>query len=270
MTNLVLLLSSAFLLVGAMPSALTQVRGPLADENRPAGELVDLLWSSDHAQRRAAKRRLLKVGPDAIPVLLSLLEDIRANPRKRRFATGREGEAHQALDRYQDYPPEDLYDLEITGRLKDDTAELLGQLHAVDAVPILIELMRRQVAADWPRGLDRVMRSLAQIGPPAVPALMQEIENAPSKAHSVVLRDENSSSESGDRDEENNQWDVSREVAIIRIRAVLVLGEIGDERALPAIERLLHPTSGPIPLEVESAYVTHAIERIWEKLRSRH
>jgi HEAT repeat protein len=268
----ILLLTSAFPTLGTTPSTLTQAPAPVAGQDQAARELVDLLWSSDQAQRRAAERQLLKLGAAAIPPLISLLQDIYTYPRKARFPIGREDEARQALGHYQDYPPEDLYDLEITGRLRDDAAGLLGQFHAVEAVPILIAVLHRQVEASFPRGLNRVMRSLAQIGAPAVPALIEEIENAVSKAPSLVFRDDDTPSESGGRrsfDEKNNQWDGSREVAIIRIRAALILGEIGDERALPVLEGLLHQTSKPLPLEIESAWVAHAIDRIREKSRSR-
>jgi HEAT repeat protein len=246
----ILVITSAFPTLRTTPSTLTQVRAPAGGEDKEANELVDLLWSSDHAHRRTAKRQLLKLGAAAIPPLLSLLQDINTYPRKARLPIGREVEARQALDHYQDYPPEDLYNLEITGRLRDDAAALLGQLHAVEAVPILIAVLDRQVEASFPRGLNTVMRSLAQIGPPAVPALIEEIENAASKAPSLVFRDQGDLSESGDRrrfDEKNNQWDGRREVAIIRIRAALTLGEIGDARALPALEKLLHRTNEPLP-----------------------
>jgi len=271
-TLVILLLTSACLTLGAMPTAPTQVRAPVTGEDHAAGELVDLLWSPDHAQRGAAERQLVKLGAAAIPPLLSLLQDIYTDPRKARFPIGREEETRQALDHYQDYRPEDLYDLEITARLRDDAAELLGQLHAVEAVPILIAVLHRQVEASFPRGLNRVMRSLVQMGPPAVPALLEEIENASSTAPSLVFRDEDAPSESGDKPrlhEKNNQWDGSREVAIIRIRAAMILGEIGDGRALPVLERLFHRTSESVPQDIESAWVAHAIDQIREKSRSR-
>jgi len=117
------------------------------------------------------------------------------------------------------------------------------------------------------------MRSLAQIGAPAVPDLIQELESAASNASSLVLNDEVAPSRSGDTPrllEENTKWDGSREISIIRIRAVLVLGEIGDERALPALERLLlNDPSAPRLVEFESSYVTRAIQNIREKSCSR-
>ena len=272
MTTVVIMFLTSALTLGAMPSAPTQA--PVTDQDQAsAGELVDLLWSPDHAQRRAAECKLVKLGAAAIPPLLSLLQDIASNPRTARFPIGREEEAHQALEHYRDYSPEDLYDLEITGRLRDDAAELLAQLHAVESVPLLIELMRRRVAIDWPRGLDRVMRSLVQIGAPAVPDLIQELESAASNASSLVISDEVAPSRSGGEPRlhgENTKWDRSREISIIQIRAVLVLGEIGDERALPALETLLlNDPSEPRLVEIESPYITRAIHNIREKSRSR-
>lgn len=156
-------------------------------DDQEAVELTALLWSSDHAQRKAAKRQLVKYGPAAIPPLLSLLQDICTYPQKKRFPTGSETEASRALDHYQDYDPEDLYHLEITSRLRDDAAGLLGDLYAVEAVEVLIEAMHRQVEISFPKGLSIVMRSLAQIGALAVPSLLREIEIAPSKARSFLF-----------------------------------------------------------------------------------
>lgn len=265
MTTLVALVTSALLTSGAILVIPPQGR-VVAEDQLSAGELVALLWSADHAQRTAAERELLKLGAPAIPPLLCLLQDIASNSRARRFPIGREEEARKAVDNYQGYSPEDLYDLEITGRLTDDAAELLGQLHAVESIPILIELMRRRVAIDWPRGLDQLMRSLAQIGAPAVPDLIEELESAASNASRVVIRDEVKSSASQNEPglpQENTKWDGSREITIIRIRALLVLGEIADERALPALERLLlnDPSESSLA-EIESAYVASAIDKI--------
>lgn len=265
----ILVLAVAFPSFRSTPSTLMQAGKPVADENSEVGELVGLLWSSDHAQRRSAKGKLLRIGSSAIPPLVSLLQDIYAYPGKARFPTGMEEEARQILDHYQDYPPEDLENIEITGRLKDDAAGLLGHLHAVNAVPILIGVLHRQVEISFPRGLNRVMRSLVKIGPPAVPALIEQIENAVTNAPLLLLRDETASNEFGHRssvDAQGNQSTEGREVAIIRIRAALILGEIGDERALPILKGLVDGTCKSAPMEIESQWAAHAINRITAKI----
>ena len=268
-TLVVLLLTSAFLTLGAMSATRGQVRASLTAEDHRAQESVDLLWCPDRVQRRTAKRQLLKLGAPAIPPLLSLLQDICNSPRKPRFPKGREWDARQALDHYQDYEPEDLYHLEITGRLRDEAAEVLGHLRAVEAVPTLIEVLRTQVESSFPRGLDTVMRSVAEIGPPAVPVIMEELENAQRNARSLVLKDEGAAIDSAENprpNKEDNLWE-GREVVIIRIRAIFMLGEIGGERALSALEKLLDPTREPPLMGIESQYVKDAIHRIKEKSR---
>src|SRR5258707_532114 len=119
-----MLLASTLTTLGWTRIIPAQVRAPATDEDQAAVELVDLLWTSENAQRLSAKRKLLSLGPAAIPPLLALLQDICRYPHKERFPKGREVKARRAFNHYQDYEPEKLYDLEITGRLRDDAAEL--------------------------------------------------------------------------------------------------------------------------------------------------
>lgn len=58
-----------------------------------------------------------------------------------------------------------------------------------------------------------------------------------------------------------------REVSIMRMKVALVLGEIGDERALSVLDKLQDPKSGSALLEIEGACVKEAIRRIKEKSR---
>lgn len=261
----IVLLCWTFAALGETHVVLAQIRVSETDGDQSVAELVECLWSSDQARRQAAKWKLVELGTASVPALLSLLEDIDTNPRKKRFPIGREDEARQALAHYQDLSPEYPSTVEISSRLRDDAAALLGELRAVAAVPILIKLMHRQVEAAWPRGLSTVMRALARMRPAAVPALIEEIENAPKYACSQVLLAEGAQRHTPEPDAEHDEpIGLAREVAIIRIRAALVLGEIGDERALPVLERLLNTTTEPQPMEIEMDWFKHAIRRIKE------
>jgi hypothetical protein len=99
---------------------------------------------------------------------------------------GKEREGREALERYLSLPVEErrgepqkqLMGLEISGRLKNDVCELLGNLHAEEAVPMLVEIMEREEIHDLIPGMTPVMRALAAIGPPAVPRLIESVEMA--------------------------------------------------------------------------------------------
>src|SRR5207244_1786088 len=99
---------------------------PTKDEQ--ATRAVKDLQSENESTRQYAKEKLLALGPSAIPPLLVILKELDSHrgyivPDDKREAKKLEEES---LKR---------------GRLEYDVEELLGKLHAEEAVPLLIKIM---------------------------------------------------------------------------------------------------------------------------------
>lgn len=204
---------------------------------------VNQLWSDDEMVRLAAKGKLIELGPEATRPLMTLLEDLRQNPGPR-YVRGKQKEGEEAFEQYRNLPNKQKVgealkksmSLEISGRLSNDVYELLGRLHAVQAVPLLVEIVEKQEIDSLIPGMTPAMRALAEIGPVAVPRLIESIENAASTAaFSPYVTAPDLSEEAKQR---NLEWQRIR----IQVNAVLVLENIGDARALPVFEKLLNTT----------------------------
>ncbi len=263
--NVVLkLLLISFLLTQESASALSQNAAVMSGQQHIVANAIQLLWSADDNVRQTAKKEIIRIGPEAVPALLFLLKDIYEDPGKQRLVTS-VGSQQPVRPLDIDNPPYgDSLGLEITNRLKLDAMELLGRLRAVEAVPILIKIMQQpsfMVSYNWAVTMD--MRALIRIGAPAVPALVDVIENARAGLSSMAFGDE-----LGFTEQDKTSYRL-RELARIQNKAIMVLSEIGDERALPVLERLLDPTRERVLLELESDYVNEAIRRIQDNATKR-
>ena len=158
------------------------------DESR-AAMLIKELWSANGAEREQARLDLVRLNRSAIPGLMSLLSDIVKDRSRPRFATGREEERRVLWQHFQDSALSssvDLSEVEITSRLEQDAIDILGDLQSVDAVPILIEVMKCRIKYNWIREpWSAEMIALQKIGKPAVPALVRLIEDAEEGARFV-------------------------------------------------------------------------------------
>jgi HEAT repeat protein len=203
-----------------------------ACQDRPNGnqaiEYVALLKSFDEAIRNEGKSKLLKLGAESIRPLVALLEDLLREPFKPWFAVGREREGKEAWDHYQAVDPREvnvvraasdrLAGLEISGRLRNDTIELLGRLRAHEAVPLLIRIMEQRDLDNASEKMRAEMYALAAIGSSAVPALIESIRRAQTAGKGVPN---------------------GVPPYLIQVRSARVLGLIGDARALPVLKEML-------------------------------
>jgi HEAT repeat protein len=244
-----------FLLTGiAMVLAATSTQVP-TDADRVASAFK-LLWSPDENERRAAKQELIQIGDPTIPPLLSLLEDIFRNPNKFYFATGKEMEGAEAMRLWEDgVTTEDLSNLEIGWRLRDDCYELLGRLRAIEAVPLLLRIMERQDIFTGFSTLSAEMRVMVEIGPPAVPNLIEAMEKAKERAASIGFGGPQPT-------EEEKERIITSEAAKFRARVAMVLGEIGDERALPVLEKFLERSDELGLRRLDIQFIEKAIRQI--------
>lgn len=271
---------------------------PAADIRRLTYAIAKL-WSSDESERQATKKEIVRFGSRAIDPLLSILEDL-VRHRYPRFASGKEGEGNEALQHLvgsyqkktsveeaweagQQYR-ERLRTLQINGRLLFDLVQLLGSLRAEKAIPLLIEILETERPLHAWESVYPEMEALSQIGVAAVPTLLEVIENANERAEIADWYPSGSIIESntavGDYDkngelqldeereegldaelpEQRTEGELSFEAMRIIKRAAKVLGAIGDARALPSLERVLHSD--------HTGFVKPVVEQAIDKIKN--
>jgi hypothetical protein len=233
-------------------------------DNDQSDLVIKQLWSSDEADRMAAKKKLLELGPRAIQPLLLLLEDIMNNPVPR-YMTGKEKEAAEAQARYDRAvesrneaellaSAEQISTLNIRSRLKRDAIDLLALLKAEEAVPLLIRSIyccEVEVARPGKDPMRPEMEGLIKLGSVAIPKLLEAIQSAEDIARSFRY-------DSQKVTEEEVRWRTEYYKNVIQMRAVRVISEIGDDRALPVLEQLLNT----IQDKSKISYVKEAITKI--------
>lgn len=217
------------------------------DDFRKATAAIRDLSSSDPLERLQAKRRLVELWPSSGPPLLDTLAELTRNPYPR-YPIGQEQEGARLLERHnrkiESAESEDaiesheLANLIITTRLRDDIISVIGDLRMTEAIPLLIEIMLDEQSLGATEQMNGAMIALKQIGEPAVPALIATLESV----------DKSPSAEMSPHYNIEAAETASARISIFRSRAAMVLGEIGDIRALPALEslqitadRFLHP-----------------------------
>lgn len=232
-------------------------------DDQEAKQAVRMLWSADEAVREAGRREILRIGSATAAPLIQLLADLLQDPRPR-FAAAKEEEGRKALADYVEWirktqrPPEigskvlqAVHSFVINYRLNSDAISLLGELRAVEAIPLLIHIMENIL----PQAAGMEVDALCRIGAPAVPFLIKSIENARVSAREwdpVRLGfyveidmgdaagdeavDQLDASELDDPDFEQEQ--VKWVAGEIKRKAITALAEIGDKEALPFLESL--------------------------------
>jgi HEAT repeat protein len=154
------------------------------------------LGSRDESDVLEAKNELIGMGEAAIKPLITLLQDLtnqEGNP------PGRAPDGNSVSElRKQVENDNQSVDPETKSKLENNIYELLGRLHAADAVPQLIDSIERAKS---------IASNLAEL-------------------------------RTSDLTEEARQRRLGRRQGTIELRATLVLREIGDQRAIPALEEL--------------------------------
>jgi hypothetical protein len=117
-------------------------------------------------------------------------------------------------------------EMDAEARIEAEALKLAGLLRVEEAVPLLIKIMEERGTFILMEKGSAEMTALAQIGPAAVPAVMESIEDA------------NTTTE---RNRENG-CERCPDAFRIQIRGAHVLGDIGDPVALPLLELLLQET----------------------------
>lgn len=221
---------------------------------------VSLLCSPDPINREVAKEELIRLGPRSIAALLPLLENIYQESTADVYASTEDEQ--QQTDHLPDFPCK-MFDSRTRLRVRQDAAEVLGRLRAVEAIPVLIKFIQQPnfiAITSWSMTIE--MKALVRIGAPAVPQLIDAIDAAPAEAASIKVGEHLRLSEA------RKQYLCLRDLAEVEKKIVVVLGEIGDETALPILLKRLDPSRERSLLDLESDYVNEAINRIKVKIQT--
>jgi len=224
---------------------------------------ITQLRSGNATEREAAKEALLNEGSDAALALIAALQELSRDP-KPHFDLGNEVEGAEALRRYDSVPvkernPSDYLSADITWRVKKDMIDLLGRLRDKAAVPVLIELTEGELHTSQNEYLHPPMRALVEIGERAIPELVEAVE---------VVRGTAAAAQStccSSLNDAERLPNVESQEEIMIARLAIVLGDIGDERALPILEKLFTSPRGKH--SYASHYVKSAIEKIKTKVK---
>ena len=222
---------------------------------------ITQLRSGNATEREAAKEALFNEGSDVVLALIAALEELSLDP-KPHFDLGNEVEGAEALRRYDSVPvkernPSDYLSVDISWKLKKDMIDLLGRLRDKAAVPILIELTRRELHTSQNEYLQPPMKALVEIGERGVPEIVEAVESVRGTAAAAL-----STCCPTLTDGERRQMLESQE-EIMTARLAIVLGEIRDERALPILEKLIASPRG------RHAYASHYVRTAVEKIKTR-
>jgi hypothetical protein len=208
------------------------------------------LCSSDKIERKTAKQRIMEVGPKAIHPLLVLLRDLLSN-------SGAGCVTDKAGDGDKDIETSDKRDKpERSSRLKEDVIDLLVRLQAKEAVDLLVVVMLEDFhSSGMGRGVGLPgMRALIKLGCVGVPNLLEILETPETVTLSLPLKFQAT--------DEQRQAIVRSQGPLIQTLIASVLGEIGDVRALPTLERLSTNIS-----DENVIYFVKAINQIREKAK---
>ncbi len=195
------------------------------------------LASDDETERKTARVKLLGMGQAAIPMLLNLLQSL--TPTIEVCPPGSNLPCQTGF-RSVSNPKT---------RIRAEVISLLGQLHAVAAVPLLIKILGLyDIEGAGIRYWGPERDALIEIGSLAVPELLESLRMAEEKRQTIRLDDGSVAT-----------------FLEIEIRILDVLGRIGDKRALEFFVKLKE--SNPNPYFQSS--LKEAEERIKEKARQR-
>ena len=255
------LFSWLFLIAAAHNCLIVGGQGQSPRDEDALASAIKRLCSSSEKERQTAKDEIARFGRKAIPPLLSVLEVLSENllglsPK----SEGREGSDSGFLLGLKE--SKCYTDPKLNWEVNSDVCELLGQLQAVEAVPILLRIMDERETINHLGAVTFDMKALVSIGDPAVPQILEFFESADLRAESIKFGGPQPSLEVQTRYKQGH-------AATARARAAIVLAEIGDIRALPVLEQSLHlSTTGAWRPDVP--YIKEAISKIKDKNKIRY
>jgi HEAT repeat protein len=214
---------------------------PAAMQDTEIEAFIHQLCSTDENVRHRAKAELAFAGLQAAPYIIALLNDLAAHSAQQFLKPKKDDGRLTYID---EATSKDPHGYVATWGVIWDCAELLGDMKSAESVPVLIQIMAQHT--DISGKIKPEMKALIQIGEPAVEPLIDTIKNATAMVQAITADPERSASSPD----------------LLSLRAAIVLGEIGDARALPVLEDLLKPGA---PFEQGEVSIQSAIEKLKSK-----
>lgn len=219
-------------------------RDQTSDDGDQMVGVLARLASKREGSRRAAIAKIVNLGSAAIPSLMNRLRELETLETDIP-CTDEVGKGDSRSEQGIPIMPCKELDrrLNLLSRLRSDLIVLLGRLHAFEAVPLLIELTALQESEGIRRYSGPELGALIEMGPPAVPKLIDAINEI----------------------EEDRSAPVRRFSATttfrIESRVAVVLGEIRDVSALPVLRELQRRNAD----EYLTPYLDEAIKKLTSK-----
>ncbi|HKV41407.1 MAG TPA: hypothetical protein VJX67_19530 [Blastocatellia bacterium] len=177
-------------------------------------DITVLIDELSTAQRETAKARLLEIGVRAAPQLIARLRDLTEFVEQPIIVDP------ARLETFDPYTDPDVLRRQKAWDVMEDCVGLLGEMKSEEAVPAIIKSLETRMPSGREPKVVQETVALKEIGPPAVPALIDALARAPETAR-------------------NRKSNVGPSERIIQARMALALAEIGDPRAIPALEDLI-------------------------------
>ena len=212
---------------------------------------IEKLWSASDTDRQDGIKQIRRLAPASIKPLVALLSDLIRDQRPR-FPAGREEDGKRVLETYLKAPSDDAADrvdeLAINSRLMTDVINLLADLKAEAAVPVLIEILNKNSLATGPEA-----SALLSIGGGAVSELIKDLDESQIRKYGfevvtfgwsldvdgLAVDDDVLSNEPPDPEEAAFE---SKRIQLIRRKVIRILGQIADPQSCAALEQMLRTT----------------------------
>lgn len=216
------------------------------DDQSRLNSAIKKLWSPIENERQQGMEQIKQLGDRGIEPLLALLTDLSHN-NKPQFLTGNEEEGERLLKEYRNNPENDkvarrIAAITINERLKSDIVNLLGDLRAEKAVPILVEIVNKNLL-----GMDKSeIYALRCIGKTAIPELIKDLDESYIRSRGCGMDFYKWTTEYLDAEVEDKDFDedklTTEQINSVRQKVIGILAMIPDPRSLPALESLLNTT----------------------------
>ena len=244
----------------------THQTSPLRSSPGFAEVQIQRLISDSAQDREAAKRNLLNMGEKSIEPLMAALWEL-ITDRRPRFSPGKEKKGEEAVKRYMalaahgdaQYPSkadkawDQFARIEVNHMLGQSIIDLLVKLKAEQVVCPLVALLWGPETRDTAHLLE--ISALEELGSVGVPRLIAQLRATPgaiAQARTDLGFDPTSYSP-GRAGDEQPQWRHLPVLAadeshanVVQWHIVLILEQIGDPRAVPALRELASTASNGV------------------------
>lgn len=262
-------------------------------ETKAIDPLIHKLSAKDKYMATMAAYALAKIGEPAVPALLEATKDKRASVRKyATHALGQiGGDVYEVLSRLsRDEDPAVRYRAILAMQIQKDERSLSDAVLAMKDryKKVKLEAVRLMGLLQDPRCIDSLvlhgMTDLSQevsmesaavlirFGDPAVEPLIENFEPRPAfvKTRMIYVLGEIARKNTGEKGEKAKEFlihvvDTPQKDVVVKQAAIVKLGDVGDEKAIPALQKLLKKIQGKPEYEELVQVTVRTLEKLQKK-----